>query len=294
MRITPFWESALNLLTVIVLIFFGCVLSFAAEDKTRDDFNNEFDSYVRYSASRSIKADSGKVGIIKSESEYSHELKLFEQLPVKLSLGYQYIGINDTVKLKLPAHLTGVTTDIETTLPLFSLSKTYLRLGVSPSFYGDNWDFNSSNFRIPSRYIIIYKPNEKWTFLCGVAVYPTYENPVFAIGGFIYKPNDKLVFNIVPNRPNVAYSVNERITLFTEGDLYVEEFRVSRGDPKDVVLRYAEARLGSGIKFKINDSIYSSFSAGSLFNHYLRYRDSQGKVGIKNGLYTEFRVEVQL
>ena len=37
----------------------------------------------------------------------------------------------------------------------------------------------------------------------------------------------------------------------------------------------------------------SSLTAGSVFNRSIKYRDdSLGKVGIKNGLYTELRVDM--
>lgn len=255
----------------------------------------ELDSYIRYIPSRSIEAASGKVEIIESESEYSYELKAFDKLPVKFSLDTKYIGIEDTVEVELPAHLIGLSTDIETTLPFLNFNNTYLRLGIGPSFYDDDCNFESSSFRIPTRYFLIYQPNSKWTFLGGIAVYPDYEFEVLPILGFIYKPNDKLTFNLVPKRPNVSYQVFEKVILFTEGGSSLNsEFEVERDNSKNVVLRYRETHIGGGIKFKFNKYIQSSISTGAIFNRSLKYRDNQGKVNIKDGLYTEFRLEIAL
>lgn len=269
-------------------------LNAEAQEQAEDKPSHQVDSYVRYIPSRSVDAMSGKVEIIESGAEYSYEFKAFDKLPVKLSLNNNYIGIEDSLdSVELPAHLVGLTTDIETTLPFFHFNKTYLRLGISPAFYADDWDFPSSSFRIPSRYFLIYQPDAKWTFLYGVAVYPDFENEVLPIIGFIYKPNDKLAFNIVPKRPNITYFINDRMSLFAEGGTSLNsEFEVTRDNTKNVVLRYKEARLGGGIKFKFNQYIQSSISAGGLFNRSLKYRDGQGKVNIKDGLYTEFRVEI--
>jgi hypothetical protein len=283
-----------SFLIFITLIFSLLLLNVYAQDAESDNFNNEVDSYVRHIPSRSVKAQSGKVEVIESGVKYTYKLKLFDKLPVELSVNPEYVSINRSVAVELPSHLTGFSTDIETTLPFFNLARTYFRIGLSPSFYGDNWAFSSSNFRIPSRFFCIYQPNEKWTFICGIAVYPRYENYVLPIAGFIYKANDKLVFYIVPHRPNISYALTDRVTLFVEGDSSIAEFVVNRDNSENVILRYAQAHLGSGARFKINKSIETSLSAGEVFNHYLRYRDSGGKAGIKDGLYVEFRIQARI
>ncbi len=282
---------------------------------------NQIDSYFRYIPSRSVDAQSGKVEISEADTEYSYEFKAFDKLPIKLSLDNKYIGIENTTTVKLPAHLVGLTTDIETTLPLFmvqesikhfpiplrkllkviaegdflDVDKTYLCLGMSPSFYGDDWSFRTSGFRLPSRTYLIYQPTEKWTFLAGVAFYPDFENEVLPILGFIYKPNDKLTFEIVPKRPNISYILNDKTTLFAEGGSTFSEFEVSKDNLKNVVLRYKETHLGCGIKYKFNKFIESSISAGGVFGRSLKYRDdSLGEVDIKNGVYTELRLEIKI
>ncbi len=277
------------------LLIFVSYNSYAeTENEAGDKPKHNVDSYVRYMPSRHEDGASGKIGIIESYAEYSYEFKAFDKLPVKLSIDNDYIGIEKTEDtLELPAHLVGVTTDVETTLPFFHFNKTYLRVGISPSFLGDDWNFRPSSFRIPSRYYLIYQPDEKWTFFAGVAYYPDFTYNVLPIAGFIYKPNDKLAFNITPKRPNITYSFNDRIALFVEGGTTFDEFSVTRDNVKNIALQYRETHLGSGIKLKLNQYIQASISAGGMFNRYLEYTDSQGKVDIKNGMYTEFRVEIK-
>lgn len=280
---------------IATLTFLSSRLNAETQKEAKDEPSQAIASYVRYMPSRSVDAASGKVEVIESDAKYSYEFKAFDKLPLTLSIDNNYIGIENSLdSVELPAHLVGLTTDIETTLPFFNFNKTYLRIGISPSFYGDDCDFKASAFRIPSRYYLIYQPNSKWTFLSGVAVYPDFEIGVLPILGFIYKPNEKLVFNIIPKRPNITYSLNDRISLFAEGGSALNsEFEVTRDNTKNIVLRYKEMHLGTGIKFKLNRYIQTSISAGGMFNRYLKYRDSQGKVDIKNGLYTEFRIEIR-
>jgi hypothetical protein len=284
----------ITFIAVAALTIFASALNAETEDK-EDCVRHNFDSYFRYMPSRKVDSQSGKIGIMEADSEYSYEFKAFDKLPVKFSLDNKYIGIENTTGVELPAHLVGLTGDIETTLPFFNLDKTYLRLGVSPSFYGEDWDFETSQFRIPSRYFLIHSPNDRWTFIAGIAVYPDFEREVWPILGFIYKANDKLTFNIVPKRPTISYILNDRITLFAEGGAsFNSEFEVTKDNLKNVVLRYQERHLGAGIKYKVNKFIQSSISAGGAFNRSLKYRDSLGKVEIKDGAYAEFRLEIRI
>lgn len=287
-------SSSVGLWAIMLALTFVSGLN-AQSSKSEDCAYHQVDAYIRYLPARSVDAMSGKVGLIESDAEYSYGFKAFDKLPVKFSVDTQYIGIEDTLNnVKLPAHLIGLTTGIETTLPFFSFKETYLRFGLSPAFYADDWDFPASSFRIPAHSFLIYQPSPKWTFLYGVAVYPDFEDEVLPILGFIYKPSDKLVFNIIPRRPNITYSLNDRINLFIEGGSPLNsEFEVTRDNSKNAVLRYKESRLGGGVKFKINPCIQSSISLGGVFNRSLKYRDNQGKVSIKDGLYTEFRVEIR-
>lgn len=254
----------------------------------------ELDSYFRFMPSRKADGLSGKVEIMEADSKYSYEFKAFDKFPVKLSLENGYIGIENSTAVELPAHLVGLTTDIETTLPFFNLNNTCIRFGISPSFYSDDWDFPASSFRILSRAFLVYQPNPKWTFLAGVAVYPEYEYNVLPILGFIYKPNDKLSFNITPERPNISYLLNDRFTLFAEGGASFDEFEVAKDNLKNAVLQYRDIRVGAGIKYKVNKFIQSYLQTGGVFSRYLQYKDSLGKVDIKNGIYTEFRVVIKM
>lgn len=279
---------------LVIIAIWSSLYSFHARAE-EVNYKHHFDTYLRYMAPHSAKAMSGEVGIIESEAEYAYELKAFSKLPLVFSLTTQYIGIENTTEVELPARLTGLITDIETTLPFFKFNKTYLRLGISPSLYGDSWDFQTSNFRIPTRYLLIYEPNAQWTFLGGVGVYPDFESELLPILGFIYEPNDKLTFNIIPKRPNISYLVNDRVVLFVEaGSSFNSEFEVTKDNLKNVPLCYKQMRLGSGVKFKINKFIQSYISSGAVIKRSLKYRDSLGKVNLKDGFYTEFRIEIGL
>lgn len=260
----------------------------------KEELPCELDSYVRYMPSQQARAQSGKVAVTDSASEFSYDVKIFGKLPVELAVGSRYIGINNTTDIKFPARLTQLSVGAETVLPFF-FNKTYFVLGFAPSFYSDNWNLNSSSFRIPQRYFLIYQPDQKWTFICGVGVYPDFKDVVIPILGFIYKPDSRLTFNIVPNKPEITYDLSDKLTLFFEGEISEDEFEVDKDNLKNVVLEYNEMHLGAGVKYRVNKYIQSSISAGCVFNRSIKYRHEElGKAGIKNGLYTELRLDISI
>lgn len=264
------------------------------EEKKEKYYELSYDSYFRYMPSCDTNAMDGKMDIVMADAEYAYEVKLFKLLPLRFALETKYIGIhNQQNEVYIPGKLTGFITDFETTLPFF-FKNTYYRIGISPSWFSDHWVFDTSNFRVPSRQFVIYQPNDKLTIIAGVAVFPDFKDPVAPIFGCIYKPNDKLAFNLIPTRPNITYALTDKLRIFGETDFKDEEYEVTRNEKKTVVLRYVGSHIGGGIKFKVNKFIDTTLSCGGVFNRYLKYRDGVGKVNIDNGFYSEFRLEAKI
>lgn len=255
------------------------------------DSQNEFEVFVKFMPSKGADAQSGGVELIEAGAEYSHELKAFGKLPVKFSLRDNYIGIENSTTVNLPSHLVGLSTDIESTFPYFGLENIYIRVGISPSFYADSYDFESSNFRIPIRSYLIYKPDDKWTFIGGIGVYPDYAKALVPIFGFIYKPDDKWTFNLIPKNPGITYALSERISLFAEAGADFKEFEVEKENLDNVILSYRQINAGAGIRYKLNNFLNASLSSGAVFNRSIKYEDSLGKVSIKDGFYLESRIQ---
>lgn len=266
-----------------------------SEDKMGEDLTPfTYEAYLRYLPKSKVSKQSGEVGVIDTMSEYSYEYKVFGKLPLEFSFQHQYIGINNSTVVKLPAHLTAFNFGLDATVPFLKLKDTYFRMGISPSFNTDNWSFYENSFRIPQRYFAIYQPSEKFTAILGLAVFPRYRTMFLPIAGVIYKPNDKWLFNLIPSRPTIEYKINEKLTVFGEYGGTMEEFVVTKDDVKGTVLEYEEQHAGAGLRYNFTNNIMASLAAGGKFGHKLQYRDSLGKVQVDSGFYTEFRVEVDL
>jgi len=260
---------------------------------SEEAFASEWDTRARFYPATRAKNQSGKIGLTSVASEYSYQLKAFGKLPVQFAVGSKYVTINNSTSVKLPTQLTTVEFGMEATLPFFNFDKTYFTIGLAPAFYSDNWNFRSESFHLNQRYFMIYQPNEKWTFVLGAQYEPGFKPAVSPIAGFIYRPNDKLTFNIIPVNPEVSYKLNKKWTVFGEAGWVGDEYKVTQNGLKNAVLNYSEIRTGAGLRCAINKYIESSFTLGGVFNRSLEYRqDSLGKVAIKNGLYTEFRLDI--
>jgi len=283
---------------IVVLIVMGMFFNkelFAESQSAEANSVFESESYVKYIPSRKEENGSGKISIVEASSEQSLELKTFKDLPVNLTINTKYIGMNEATDLHFPGYLTTAGVDIETTVPFFDIDKTFLRLGANPSFYSDTWDFSVASFRLPLRTIFIYQPNSTLTFLTGVAFYPDFENKFYPILGFIYKPNDRLTFNITSENPSITYALNNKTDLFVEANAYLdEEFNTTRDRVKDVVLEYREISLGGGISHKFNSHITASFSVGDAINRVIKYKNSPDVIKIRDGAYMELKFDIKM
>jgi len=255
-------------------------------------------SYAKYMPKKTVKGADGKVGIIDTSTEWGYQFKAFNKMPVEFAIESQYVGIDNSTSVNLPARLTNLTAKVDITLPFF-WDKTYLRLGVSPGFFNDDWSASSESFRIPSRSFVIYQPSKELTFILGAAFFPRYEGSwVVPVGGVIYKPNDKLTFNLVPCEPDITYSLNDKIDLFVKGEWYSDEFivknNITSNNIDTVVLEYNHVLYGAGIAYNLNKNVDIQLSGGFVGNRSLKYRDSLGKVSLKNGYYSECRVDIAL
>ncbi len=264
------------------------------EPSEDEDLPGEFSNYYRYMPRQGVSENRGTVGITEAASEYTYEFKAFgEKLPLEVGIGAQYVGIDNSTNFSLPRRLTEVTTGIEATLPFF-FDKTYLRLGVAPSFFSDNWSFDSIDFKMLGKAYFIYKPSDKLIFVGGVAAFPGFYSSIAPIAGVIYKPDNKWSFNLIPPRPNIDYALTKKLNVFAEYSLTSNEYKVTKDDERNITLQYQEQHAGLGLNYRFNKYIESSVSMGQIFKRNFQYRDSLGKLKIQSGLYSEFKVTVNM
>jgi hypothetical protein len=272
-------------------LIFGAAIQVQAEEVTNPTV--EFDSYFRYRPSVDREQAPGKISLIESGAEVGYNFKIADKLPVSIAVGQEFVGINEeNISVPLPARLTQIYVDLDTYLPT-PFKKVYLGVRVSPSFNSDNWSGDSESFRISEKTFLVYQPSDTLTLIAGAAFYPGYEYNIWPFAGMIYKPTEKLSFNLVPRMPSIKYRMNERLAVLLTGAFENEEFQVARGNTGSAVLKYREKRIGGGVEYDVNKHIQAFMTVGGSFGRFLDYKDDIGKVQIESGVYTEVRLQAK-
>lgn len=274
----------------LVAVFYLFPLSVSAgEEKS---FTITADS--RVIAESDVNAMAGDIAIAESGFGIEHEYKIGGALPLGLSFDYKHTDINENLPVNLPSHLEGRSFGIGTKFPMpFCASDShFMGIDVFPSWYTDDWTWTDSAFRMPFRIYGIYKKSDAFIVVAGASIRVDYDESVLPILGIIYKPNDRLSFNLASDDPNVTYQWNEHWSVFGELDFVRDEYEVTRGGQKGVVLKYRETSGGVGLRYHHDKLLQASLSVGSVMGRRLQYRDDIGKVEPDAGVYARAKLRV--
>ncbi len=278
-----------------VLLFIFCFLGMTGYSQETTDVGqmesiNEIETYTQYMPESSVEAMEGHVAILKSGGEYSHEFKILDKIPLDAAFRFDYINIDENISIELPVSLMETGVDLDVRFPVFFVDDVYAGVGISPSFMCDSESFGEESFIIPTRFLAIYAPSEKLIIAGGVEFFADVKDDIRAVGGVIYRPNEKWTFDLASDRPNIVYTINENWDVFAEGTYtWDEKYIVKKGDDTDVVLEYKETTVGGGVAFKIKKFLLVSFSMGGVFDRSLKYSEAGGKADIDKGYYLQGR-----
>jgi hypothetical protein len=280
---------------ILVAVIFAPSVLFADEGSRPQEVIS--DSIVtvkttdRYTFQSGVEHMPGKISVNQSDFELKDEAKAFGVLPVSAWFDYKRLDINENIPVGLPASLQGYRLGLGTKLPIpFINSKEYfIGVDVMPSWYSDGATFSERAFRVPFRTYLIYKPidtlTDTFVFIAGVQTDVDADTPVSPIIGFNFKPNDRLDFHLASDDPTISYKLDDHWAVFAEYNTTLDEYNVTRDSQKNVVLKVSETIFGGGLKFKINEWLKASLSAGLNTGRQFAYRDNVGKADIKDAPY---------
>jgi len=250
----------------------------------------------RYLPEVEVEGQSGELTTSESQFFFQHEFKVKERLPVAFSMMVKHVELNSDVTTYLPSNLVARSLGLGTKFPApFTSSPNYfIGVDVFAQMYTDGWDETSSSaFRMPFRTYLIYKRDDNFIVFGGLYIRPGYNSTIFPIAGFIYKPNEKLAFNIASDNPTITYQVAEKTKLLLEGDLVNEEYEVEHQGEKGRVLFYREVSVGTGVEHSFTDSITGLVTVGTVFGRQLKYEDDTGKINPDAGIYVKGRLKIE-
>lgn len=243
----------LTVFSVATLCFFNDSLVLADEEE-KLPLRVKMDS--RYLSESDVASQFGNIQITESKLEVEYDLKAFGQLPLTFSLEGKHIDIDEDLAQELPSHLEGrsLGLSVKFPVPFIDTEHYYLGLDVMPSLYTDKAQWESSAFRVPFRTYLIYKQSDQLIWVAGVTVRIDYDDEVMPLIGVIYKPTDRLSFNLASTDPYIEYKLTEQTAAFWEFGYVMDEYEVNRDGQKGVVLKYREASTGLGLRHKISQN----------------------------------------
>jgi len=265
----------------------------ASSDLGVGNLLNKIGGYTRYMPYSKVDNQAGKVGILEAGAEGSREFQIFGKLPLTISAGVDYINIDKTVRVPLPVSLVNVGVGLEGKVPLFNIKGAYIGASINPSFAADRYSFGTDSFYLPTRLFGVYTPNDKLIIIAGAEFFTDFDNDVQPIGGIIYKPTDKLTFNLITDDPYILYKINDKLDIRAEGGYHFwNQYKVRRQGNNNVLFEYQDVWVGGGFNFKPIKSINIFMTVGGVFDRNLKYPDAGGKVDIDKGYYLQGAIEI--
>ncbi len=285
-----------KILLVLLLVLFANISSgWAEEAQTMDpqsplQINAAIQSHHIYSSD--IEATDSEIDITSTNFGLGSKFKVAGQLPVEILLNIGHKDINTDSPVDLPSHLEArrLKLAVKFPAPFVSDDRFFMGIDILPTFNTDSWDWKSGAFRIPFRGYLIFKDSDDFILVGGVTVRPEYEREVIPLIGLIYRPDDRLAFNLASDDPNISYKLTDATLLRWEFQYAFDEYEVTRGAREGVVLQYQEISSGFGIEHQFNETFKGTVSAGGVFNRQLEYSDEVGKVAPDAGFYAGARL----
>lgn len=246
----------------------------------------------RHIYSSGIEATGGEIGITSTNFGLGSKFKVAGQLPVEILLNIGHKDIDTDSPVDLPSHLEArrLKLAFKFPAPFVPDDRFFIGFDILPTLNTDGWGWEPGAFRIPFRSYLIFKENDDFILVGGMTVRPEYERQVIPLVGLIYRPNDRLAFNLASDDPNISYKLTDATLLRWEFQYAFDEYEVTRGAQEGVVLRYQEISSGFGIEHQLNEAFKGIVSVGGVFNRQLEYSDEVGKVAPDNGFYTSVRL----
>lgn len=242
----------------------------------------------RHIYSSDIEATDEDIDITSTKFDLTYKFKVAGELPVEVSLDVGHKDINADTAVDLPSRLESRRLGFSTKFPapFMQDERFFAGLDIFPTLNTDDWGWEPGAFRVPFRGYLIFKESDDFILVGGVSVRPEYEREVLPVVGLIYRPNDRLAFNLASDDPNISYKLTDATLLRWEFQYAFDEYEVTRGAQEGVVLRYQEISSGFGVEQQFNEYLKGILSLGGVFNRKLEYKDDAGKVAPDAGFYT--------
>jgi hypothetical protein len=149
-------------------------------------------------------------------------------------------------------------------------SALLVRIEAHPGAYGSFSHGNSRLFNVPITIGGSYFQTPDLVFIAGLGIDPNSNVPVFPAVGVHWKVSDRWLIDGVAPRPQVQFSLTDKITLFAGADIRNGTFRMDNQFGHSVrleklnnaILDYWEVRGGGGLTWAIWNGVNLDIEGG--------------------------------
>jgi hypothetical protein len=149
-------------------------------------------------------------------------------------------------------------------------SALLVRIEAHPGAYGSFKHANSRLFNVPITIGASYFQTPDLVFIAGLGIDPNSNVPVFPAVGVHWKVSDRWLIDGVAPRPQVQFSLTDKITLFAGADIRNGTFRMDNQFGHSVrleklnnaILDYWEVRGGGGLTWAIWNGVNLDIEGG--------------------------------
>jgi hypothetical protein len=69
-------------------------------------------------------------------------------------------------------------------------------------------------------------------------------------------------FNIIPKQPEISYALTDKLTILSQADIMLDEYKVDKDGLKNTRLEYTEIHAGAGLRYRVNKYVQTAISIG--------------------------------
>ena len=196
---------------------------------------------------------------------------------VFLTPRFNWTFLSDPDGMDIPNNLFGISLRAEFWVPRGDY--WLFQFFIEPSLFTDFDAINSEAFRLPGQAMGFYQFAPDWQLAGGLIYLDRVDITLLPAGGLIYKPHDRLRFEILFPRPKFAWQYGHdpciEKWMYVLGELGGSSWAVSRPTGDDV-LSYRDIRILFGMEHKRKDSFSWLFETGIVVNRQVEYKSGIG------------------
>jgi hypothetical protein len=237
------------------------------------DARNGFFQKAKFTGTYLPQLGSDSLGWTDLRSEVVTALPFFtRENPILITPSYEVHFLDRPDGFDLPPRLHDLVMD-------FHVFRVYdnrwiFDVAVTPGLYADDHSFDSNDaFRFNGRAVAVYAPSPEWKWLLGA----TYLNGAWAkvvpIAGFVYEPNDDVIYEAVFPQPRVAWRLpsspvpgRDEYWFYLLGEFANSIWAFEQTDGTPDVLAYRDFRFIAGLERKVVGGLSYRGEVGWVFN----------------------------